>query len=511
MCFGKIDLLRPPSRRTAILWQAGGGWVSNVVLIAQGLLLIPLYISYLGETLYGYWLASGGILAWMAMVDIGASAVTKQRCAAAYGRMDLPAVIDYFWHGLVITILIGFAFLGLVLAGGGVVVEWLGPAQDSSEVLKACFQLSGVAGLLSIIGSFLRDFCSALQRNGFAVLGQVTGDVGGLAVTLLSLRAGHGLWAIAIGGIVRFGLPSMICAIYVAAVIRSTPEGRGWSRAIFRDYLLTTPAVLGAKATGSFVGQLPAVLLTKWIGPESSVAYTVTVRALQILEQFSNHITSALYGAAGHFFSDRSVSDDQKRIKTRAMVFVVLGGVAIGAFVYSGANKGFVLLWTAPAQFAGQELTLLSAAAVVSIITVRLYEMLCGSVGAIAGSGYVGTVERAARALVMVPAVLALGVIGVPLATLITCALAYPFYQRVLRRAAPPVAAAAEPLVWGWLPIGALVALGGAGTAWIGAGDWVRWALHSSVLALTGSVLVAGAFLVWCPDALRLLRGVDRR
>ena len=90
-------------RKQAVIWHIAGGWLSNLIHIIQGLLLIPLYLHYLGDRLYGFWLATGGVLAWISMLDLGASAVTLQRCAAAYGRKDLATVTSYFWHGVVVT------------------------------------------------------------------------------------------------------------------------------------------------------------------------------------------------------------------------------------------------------------------------------------------------------------------------------------------------------------------------------------------------------------------------
>jgi O-antigen/teichoic acid export membrane protein len=40
--------------------QAVGGYLNTTILIVQGLLLVPLYLRFLGPHDYGLWLASGG-------------------------------------------------------------------------------------------------------------------------------------------------------------------------------------------------------------------------------------------------------------------------------------------------------------------------------------------------------------------------------------------------------------------------------------------------------------------
>jgi hypothetical protein len=39
-----------------------GGYLNIGIITAQGLLLVPLYLEYIGTELYGAWLGSGDIL-----------------------------------------------------------------------------------------------------------------------------------------------------------------------------------------------------------------------------------------------------------------------------------------------------------------------------------------------------------------------------------------------------------------------------------------------------------------
>ena len=50
-----------------------------IIAIIRGLLFIPLYINFIGVRLYGLWLASGGVLVWLTMLDLGLGQGVAQR------------------------------------------------------------------------------------------------------------------------------------------------------------------------------------------------------------------------------------------------------------------------------------------------------------------------------------------------------------------------------------------------------------------------------------------------
>ena len=52
-----------PSRSKSTKILAIGSYSILLIDIIQGLAFVPLYISFTGERLYGFWLASGGIIA----------------------------------------------------------------------------------------------------------------------------------------------------------------------------------------------------------------------------------------------------------------------------------------------------------------------------------------------------------------------------------------------------------------------------------------------------------------
>lgn len=504
--FRPPDLTQPPSRRRAVLWNVTGSWTSTAILTIQGLVLIPLYLHYLGERLYGFWLASGGILAWLAMVDVGGAAIIRQRCAAAFGRGDLKAVVAYFWHGA--TVFAGVIALFWVLALGVArwVPRWVAADGEVVTLLAGAFVVTALGSALHLANIYLRDFATALQRPQVAATGQAAGDLAGLLTTLVGLWAGWGLWALAVASVVRAALPAMGNAWYTVMLLRALPSRGPWSREIYRDFWRTSPAVLGAKATTSLTQHLPTVLLVRLVGPEATVAYTVSLRLLQVLDVLVNQLVTAYAGTLGHLLHDRETNPERRTsILRQTSLAIWSAGAAVG-LVFLVANGAFVGLWTEPRFFLGAGFTAAAAVGSALLLINRLYEVTIGGAGALRRASMVAIAERSLRAMLMTVGIVAFGAIGAPLAIVAAGVVGSVLNARAARAALGSVADGLTPLRWA-VGAQALVLLAGwkflplfAPTTWPMLILWAGAAGVSGLLlfgggaAWWGGVNVRGAF-----------------
>ncbi|MEX0326086.1 MAG: lipopolysaccharide biosynthesis protein [Puniceicoccaceae bacterium] len=456
----KVNLGAGASRRQAFVWHITGGWVSTSILILQAFFLIPLYLTFLGDRLYGFWLASGGLLAWVALVDPGAGAITKVRCANAYARKNLKEVVHYFWHGSVIMGCVLALYSLVVFALADAFPRWFDADPALVVILGNCIRLAGIAGALSMANNFLKDFSAALQRTKVPAILQVCSEVVSFSTILVCLVIlKWGLWALPLGLLTRnlFAVVGNLVNSWI--LLRSLPPGQTWSRVIFNDYFRTTPSILAAKASSSFSSNLPNILLTKLLGPESAVAFTVTSRLALVAQQFINNGLAGAYPAYGHLFGDAEVTEQRKIDLVSGFVrgFVFVGGCSVVG--YTLLNKGFVGLWTSPEQFVGQWFVGLMALATFMILRSRLLMGMIFSSGAMQSAGYVSSLENILQAALMVAGVSLIGVMGVPAALIVSGILVQFLYQQIINRGTNRASQGLLLLQWAWIPIAVVIGL----------------------------------------------------
>ncbi|HAV13589.1 MAG TPA: hypothetical protein DCX06_08900 [Opitutae bacterium] len=487
----EIDFSLRAERKKAVIWHITGGWLSNLILIVQGLLMIPLYLHYLGDRLYGFWLATGGVLALISMVDVGVSVVTLQRCAAAFGRKEFAPVTLYFWHGAVVMVGVLTLFSIVILAVGFFIFNLLEVDQVFQRIIIHCYYATAIASIVHFANDFMRNFASALQRNHIPVFAQTLGDLVSLVGILLALVVFElGLWALVVGALLRTLVPFVINLMHTLLILRSLGQRNCWSAVIFKDYMSMTPAILAAKASGQLAQNLPAVLITRAIGPEATVAFTVTLRVVQMLQSFINHALSGLYGACSHYFSDPEVGNE-RRCQTLAQLargYFVASGV--GVSLYALFNHGFIAIWLSETQFAGQLFTCLAALA--SFIQVRnsFFVGLGISLGEIRAVEFTQFFEQVCRIGLIVWGIYSVGLIGVPLAIIIAGLLAQFRYIHVFRRKGVLIAKALSPLLWQWAPLALLLGPIYLAATFLVVDSWPRFLLYTACAAIPFGLLV---------------------
>ena len=80
-----MNQLSLPSRRKKTQWHLFFQYSAIILGIVSGIILIPLYLKFIPLDLYGAWLATGNILAWITIIDPGLSSVMQQKIAVAFG------------------------------------------------------------------------------------------------------------------------------------------------------------------------------------------------------------------------------------------------------------------------------------------------------------------------------------------------------------------------------------------------------------------------------------------
>lgn len=503
---GRLDEGRA-SRGRAVSLLAAGGWLATLIYTAQSILLVPLYLQYLGSTLYGLWLASGGVLVWLAMMDFGIAALTTQRCGAAYGQGDLQTAVAYFRHGAVITcgLALVLIVLGLVL---GLYVPAIFHADPKLvEPLRQAFWIATFTAAVAIVLEYVRGFAAAFQRVGKLVAAGIAGDLLAIAVTVGGLWLGWGLLALALGGLTRFFVPAVVGSVHAIALCRTAGSRPGWSATIFQDFRSSAPSLLAARSTGQLALGLPSVLIGRFIGPEATVVYSVSVRAIQVADMIFNQALTASSGALSHLRGGADRGAFLQGLGRWALVVAAL--VVFPLAMCAGANSGFVRLWVGADHYAGQAFTLLAVVAGLSAAALRSLQHLSFNLGATGPSARLWTAEHVARSLILLILIPTVGIMGAPLATLVAVLLMAPSVIGLARRSIGEwPAAPARAVIIRAAVLVSIVALAAIVSPVLVVDTWWHWIVSSSVLATVVVAMLAVALPGLRGEARILLRRV---
>ena len=351
------------------MWAAAFGYVALVLGFVQGIVLVPLHIKYVAPSLYGGWLASGNILAYLGLFDLGFGDAIKQRISFVYGGRDGRALSAAIGTGM--GLMAALSMLPL-LAG----IVCLRPVTGLLHIEAAdqhafgiSFLMAALATSLSMLFSGVSALLAGLQRQ--FVIGAVNtiASLAGIGVTVWGLIHGYGLPAIAAGLLAGSLLSVVVGGFYALRVCVRLLPGRAsrFSTLELRNTLKVSSWTFLSNLAYTLSYQLDTLVIAATVGAAKATAYAFTKKACDIVTMICLRVPSATLPALAHLAGEGDVQR-----ATASSLSVVRLTTSIAAVGFGGAillNRSFVRAWVGSAFFAGPRVSaLLGIAAFAGIL-----------------------------------------------------------------------------------------------------------------------------------------------
>ncbi len=107
------------SRKKGSLVLALSSLTILAIALIEGVVLVPVYLNFIGTSLYGAWLATGTLVTYMGLLHFGVNAVIIQKISYAVGRNDKVLIDRYVTNGLAIGLFFAIfpALLAILVSG----------------------------------------------------------------------------------------------------------------------------------------------------------------------------------------------------------------------------------------------------------------------------------------------------------------------------------------------------------------------------------------------------------
>jgi O-antigen/teichoic acid export membrane protein len=325
----------------------GVGYANQVLSMAVGLFLTRFLLQRLGSEQYGLWIVGMQLLLWLQLLDVGVVALVPREIAISTGRVDDPEATSR---------LVGFSTMLALMQTSVVAVAalilWLLLPADW-EALRPALGPTLLAFVLQYPFRLLPAVLEGLQDLAWQSGAQMVAFLLGNATTVGLVLLGHGLMSLAWGWIVQQGLVIVLA---------------GWRLWRHHRHLLPRrlPPLVGAEALhwlrrGAWISidKLATVLVSgtdlllvgKLLGPEATVAYACTSKAVSILI----HQPRMLISAALPGLSQMRTGESPERL-LRVCTSLIQATLLVSGLFATGvvaANGSFVGWWVGPDKYLG--------------------------------------------------------------------------------------------------------------------------------------------------------------
>jgi O-antigen/teichoic acid export membrane protein len=363
-------------RRRNAIFGVMFGYAAVLMSLARNVFFVPLYLHSIPLAEYGAWLATGGALALMLINDFGLSGVVTQKISASFGAEDCtklgPLAGSAYVIGALMALALSIISIGLVPLLPG--LDTLSGQQR--HTVEQCFLFAIAANALGVIGATAISVIRSLQRAVWAGSILLVSDLMNIAVLLALLFNGKGLYAIAVGVLLRSAVVALAGSVGMWLVCtRSLNVRLSVSWRTVRELIGSSSRFFLSSIAMKVQSQASVFFVNSLLGPTSAAMYSLTVRAHETVLMLLGQINTALTPSVTHLFGSGNLA------RFRAVLLrllLALGGIT--AFAMSLTiilNAGFLRLWVGEFAFAGQRVSIVMGIALfVSSVGYVAYDAL---------------------------------------------------------------------------------------------------------------------------------------
>jgi O-antigen/teichoic acid export membrane protein len=483
--------MKRPSRRHAAIATLAGTGASTAITVAQAFVLIPLALGALGTPLYGAWLAASELLVFVQSLDLGIPNLLTQRIGAALGRRDHVAAAKWASTGLVLTTLLAAGLSAAAVVVAPAIAGWAQVDDTAADSFIMAFRVAAVGSSLLLIYNAVLSIARGTQRVVIVNVGQVAGAISGLVTAVVLLQLHFGIWALALGLVVR----ALVCAVAAGLfLVRAIAGGllipETPSRMIVREIVTLLPPLAGASAAYLLANNTEVVLVATLFGPAAAAVYGLTKRAADGIRNLLDAIAWAVYGGFAHLVT--AEDRHRARVVLRDILWFRLGIASVAGTILVAVNEPFVRLLFGAEHFGGFWLTAGFALQMIVAGQAFLANYLYRAAGGVTHGSYLLMADAVARVVAMTGGLVLAGLAGAPFAAIAVSAVSLAVVTRRLE-AALPAHAILVPRVSA-VRRAVPLTLFGCGLAVGAVGVPASW---PAVGAVVGSLAGVGALSIW--------------
>jgi O-antigen/teichoic acid export membrane protein len=407
------------SRRRAAQINLMLGYGRYTVGIFNQLILVPLYLRFIGIEAYGSWLASGNVVTLLSVLDIGFNLIVTQRLATAFGAGDDKRFVREVGSSL------GLALAAFVLLSAVVFIlspwipGWINAPAGQTAALHRAIVLAGIGAGAEVIALSMWSVLQAWQLAFLCEFNMLMASVLGLTATVIALFRGIGVIAFGVGMLVSGGsaavlLMSVVALQWQRRKLQLPMISLRGSSELFR---YSSPVIV-SRITLSLVNNGQSLIVSACINPTAAAILSLTSRVFTGCRTLLEPIIGSAFAGIAHLVGESESHSGRVRDVLQELFTIIAVAAALMLGMAAALNVSFGRLWVGPERFGGVTLTIVICMATLAVSINNTQGVILTALGNIRGPAWTSLLEVGIRVPLTIVLLLSLGIIGAPLAAI---------------------------------------------------------------------------------------------
>lgn len=267
-------------------------------VIINGLILVPLYLTYFSVGTYGSYLSSGNIVGMLGLLEGGMSYVLTQRLSNCYVKKNLTEFSKILGSGLFMSLSIFLLLVSIGFILFPFISDWVKAEPNEYKNIQYAFLFSAIGAGLNIVYHNISSVFQALLKVSICGFANIISIVIGIVSTLLGLKFGLGVVAIPLGVLIRGAVGVFILVFSLIKFFMKEKFPRiQIDKLITKDLIKSVLPMFGGGVAKSLVTNSQLLIITNFINPTASAVFFITGRIYQVCDSFLAPVGSSIFSS----------------------------------------------------------------------------------------------------------------------------------------------------------------------------------------------------------------------
>lgn len=284
--------------------------INAIIVIVNGIVMVPIYFHYMSVSTYGAWLATGNMVAMLGLLESGFSSVITQKMAAAIGSNNKLRYASLAGANIVTAIMLAIVITLLGLCVAPFITDWINVEDSVSAEIRMSYIIALFASSVAVCVSLLSSFPQVWQDTKFVgIINTCTGLLS-IASLVVFLLQGYGVVSIALSYLVRAISNLLFQGLWIIRkwkkyCILSPIYSFSESKTLVKDCVFP----FFSKLSGVIMGNSQSFIIAHFMSPTLAAIYDLTSKVCYVACGFVSQTNGSFFAL---FSLTLSLGDKEK-------------------------------------------------------------------------------------------------------------------------------------------------------------------------------------------------------
>ncbi len=326
--------------------------VNSLIVLINGIIMVPLYLNYFSVSVYGAWLASGNLIAMIGLLESGFASVITQKLASALGRGENRTYRILAGANIISAIILSVMVFVFALFLSPFVANIVNVEAEYAKDITLAFILSALSTAISIFLSLMNAFPQVWQETRQSGVYGPLGAIVGIVSLVVYLVYGLGVVSLGLSYVTR----SLFVLVFQGRWIYRRNKARCDGAFIysFENVLMLTKDCIYpflSKLANVFMGHSTSLIIAVFLNPTIAAVFDLTGKIANVSMGFLNMVNGSFFALFSLTISKGLKNEIEKVI---SMVSCFCSCLIVAVIIFAVCfSKVFINVWVGLDKFGG--------------------------------------------------------------------------------------------------------------------------------------------------------------